>query len=197
MKRLLLSALLAVAGATAAHADCAQDFHTMIDAHLKAGRYHSESEITFQNKIMKTKVDVVVPTNFHVLEGPTGGKNETIITAEGAWDKLSDGKWVALSPDKHQMALKYFASGLSSGFADASNITCLGQQSIEGRTLTAFGLDRIVVIGTQPLHDHIVIYRGDDGLPAIVVADRDSGKAKSHAVQHITYDPGIVIQKPE
>lgn len=197
MKRILLSALITLSGAAAAHADCAQDFRAMMDAHFKAGRYHSESEIAFQNKTMKTKVDVVVPSSFHVLEGPTGGKNETIITADGAWDKLGDGKWTALSPEKHQMALKYFQSGLSSGFAGASNMTCLGQQDIEGRTLTAFSLDRVVVLGTQSLNDHIVIYRGDDGLPAIIVAERDSGKAKSHAVQHITYDPGIVIQKPE
>ena len=197
MKCVSLTALLAFFGATAAHADCAQDFRAMMDAHAKAGRYHSSAISTFQDKQVKMSVDVIVPSSFHVLEGPDGGKNETIVTADAGWDKIGDGKWTQMSPENHQKALKFFQSGLSSGFPDATNVACLGQQDIEGQKLTGFSFERVMAFGAQTFTDHIAIYKGSNNLPAILVGDRDTGKGKSHTVQHIEYDPGIEIKQPE
>ena len=198
-RALLVSAPIFLAVPTLASADCQADFKALMDAHLKAGPYHSSTVNTVGDKVSKIESDVVLPDRFHLKSGPDETYQESIFTETGAWNYVSKGTWSPISAPMAAKALAVFKTGLSGGFQNITGLVCLGEQPIEGKSLITYGFDNPIASMTsgKSVNYHIKLFEGANHLPAIITADTLVGTLHVTATQHITYDPSITVSPPK
>ncbi len=187
-----LSVLFLLLTAAAARADCAADFAAAMEAHKNAGPYHTETQMTIDDATRVLISDVILPDKVHIIKDAT--EHEYLITANGAWTRL-DGEWARITDKKRDEILNGKAYSLASGFKAAQNVQCLGPQSIEGKTLTAFGFE---MVNAEQNNRHIreMVYLDDKGVPAILTSEFAFDTHKVRTLSHVTHDAAITIEAP-
>ncbi len=192
LKFLLITTSTLCLCATMAHADCAAEIKAMMDAHLKAGAYHTQIDMDMGALKRKTEVDVILPSSFHMKSDQT----ESIVLANGAWMKAGD-EWKAMPAAMSGLISSSIKNNMDTSKMNLSNVQCLGAQQMEGQTYTAYTFDSSAeVMGTKAT-SHITTYKNSNGLPAIMMIEGEAMGHKSKTTQHITYDPNIKISPPQ
>ncbi len=184
------TALLSCAGL--AHADCTAEIKAMMDAHLKAGPYHTSIDMQLGTITRKTETEVILPNSFHMKSD----QMESIILKDGAWMKTG-GKWTAMPAGMSQMVSKNMGSFMDTSKMNLQNVQCLGAQQVEGQNYTGYTFDSSAEIQGVKATSHITIYKNGNGLPAVMLIDGEAMGRKSKTVQHITYDPNLKIEPPK
>ncbi len=192
MKHSIITILALGLGAAAAHADCAAELQAVMDGHLKAGPYHVTMDQTMAGKTRKMEIDAILPSSFH-MKSP---EMETIMLKQGTWMKMG-GKWMAMPGAMSGMVSGAIATGMEKGMANIKNLQCLGPQSVEGKTYTTYDFDSSGEAMGIKATSHVTLYKGDNGLPAIMIVEGEAMGHKSKTVQHMTYDPAITISPPQ
>ena len=192
MKFLLIATTTLCFCATSARADCTAEIKAMMDAHLKAGAYHSQIDMDMGAIKRKTEVDVILPSSFHMKSE----QMEAIVLANGAWMKAG-GKWMAMPAGVSGQITSGIKNNMDTSKMNLSNVQCLGMQRMEGQSYTAYSFDSSAeVMGTKAT-SHITTYKNSNGLPAIMMIEGEAMGHKSKTMQHITYDPNITISPPK
>jgi hypothetical protein len=192
MKKFIFVAATMIAIATAANADCAAELQAIMQSHATAGPYHVTMEQTTADKTRKIEADVILPSSFH-MKMP---EMETIMLKQGTWMKMG-GKWQVMPGVASGALAKAVSTGMEKGMANVKNLQCLGTQSVEGKTYKAYDFDSSGEAMGIKATSHITLYRGDNGLPAIMIVEGEAMGHKSKTVQHVTYDPAITISPPQ
>jgi hypothetical protein len=192
MKKFIFVAATLLSSATSANADCAAELQAIMQGHATAGPYHVTMDQTMADKTRKIEADVILPSSFH-MKMP---EMETIMLKQGTWMKM-DGKWRAMPGAMSGAVAKAVSTGMEKGMANVKNLQCLGPQSVEGKTYTTYDFDSSGEAMGVKATSHVTLYKGDNGLPAIMIIDGEAMGHKSKTVQHITYDPSITISPPQ
>lgn len=200
MKISCLSVLLLLGGTSIARADCQADFNALMEAHLKAGPYHTSTRTTTGDTVHEFESDIVLPLRYHIKSGEHETiMGESIFTENGAWSKIGNGGWVQIPEATAAEAVKSFKRGLSGGLKSMRNLSCLGAQPMEGKSYNAYGfdIDAYQVISRSYVASQGKLFSGENNLPAILKIESTSTVGTSNTVQHIRYDPSIKIDPPK
>ena len=192
LKFLLIATSTLCLPATVAHADCTAEIKAMMDAHLKAGAYHTRIDMDMGAIKRKTEVDVILPSSFHMKSD----QMESIVLANGAWMKVG-GKWTAMPAAVSGQISSSIKDNMDTSKMNLSNVQCLGAQQMEGQTYTAYSFDSSAEVMSTKATSHITTYKNSNGLPAIMMIEGEAMGHKSKTMQHITYDPNIKISPPQ
>ena len=191
LKLLLITTTTVCLCVTVAHADCTAEIKAMMDAHLKAGAYHSQMDMDMGASKRKTEADVILPSSFHMKSD----QMESIVLANGAWMKMG-GKWTAMPAAVSGQITSNIKNNMDTSKMNLANVQCLGPQQMEGQTYTAYSFDSSAEVMGKKATSHITTYKNASGLPAIMIVEGEMMGHKSKMVQHITYDPNITISPP-
>ena len=176
---------------TPAHADCLAEIQGIMQNHMKAGPYHIAMESDMGGAKRMMEIDAIMPSSFH-MKAPN---MEFIMLKEGVWMNTA-GKWMNMPAAMSGMMEQNIKTGIASGMKAISNVQCEGAQPIEGQTLNKYEMDSSGQAMGINVVSHITMYASDKGLPQIMMVDGEAMGHKTHAVQHITYDPSITITPP-
>ena len=192
LKFLLVTTSTLCLSATVAYADCTDEIKAMMDAHLKAGSYHTQIDMDMGAFKRKTEVDVILPSSFHMKSD----QMESIVLANGAWMKMG-GKWKAMPAAMSGQISSSIKNNMDTSKMNLSNVQCLGAQQLEGQTYTAYSFDSSAEVMGMKATSHITTYKNSNGLPAIMMIEGEAMGHKSKTMQHITYDSNIKISPPQ
>ncbi|MDE2384600.1 MAG: hypothetical protein KGO53_08275 [Alphaproteobacteria bacterium] len=188
----MMTAVALLLGTAAAKADCAAELQAMMQGHLQAGPYHVAMESSAAGKTHTMEIDVILPSSFH-MKSP---EMESVMMKQGSWMKMG-GKWMAMPGNMSAMVTSSIKTGMENTMAGITNLQCLGAQQVEGKSYTAYSYDSSGAAVGMPTSSHVTVYKGDNGLPAILIVDGQAMGVKSKTTQHITYDPAITITAPQ
>ena len=196
MKYLPIAALAMFGLSAPLQAECLDEIKAMMKAHLAAGPYHVDMDQTSDAGNHKVEADVILPSSFRFKSPPVEG----VMLKEGTWMKIN-GNWMQLpaaaSAQMTGTISNAIKSGMDGNLANLKNVQCLGPQSIEGKTLSAYSFDASGEAMGIKATSHITAYKDDQGRPAVMIVEGEAMGHKSKTVQHITYDPSITITPPK
>jgi hypothetical protein len=183
--------LTLLAATTPAKADCLADLKDVMDSHMKAGRYHVSMTMNMGNKTMKNEADVILPSSFHMKSD----KMEAIMLKSGTWMKMG-GKWMAM-PQMSGMIQGMVSQGMAQGMKNVKNLQCLGSQTYQGAQFNTFSFDSWGEASGIKSSSHIMMYADDNNRPIWMEIDGKAMGKTNKTIQHITFDPNIIINPPK
>lgn len=192
MKFYLCLAAVLAASSVAAHADCKSDLEAIMQAHLKAGPYHTTMEMTAGGNTRKIETDVILPSSFH-MKMP---EMETIMLKQGTWMKMG-GKWQSMPAAMSAMSGNMMQDAMAQGMKGASNFQCGTMADFDGKSRPLYEFDTAATVMGTKVSSHIKLFMGDNNLPAGMIVSGSAMGVQSVTTQHITYDPSITINPPQ
>ncbi len=176
----------------AAQADCKSDLEAIMQAHLKAGPYHTSMEMVAGGNTRKVETDVILPSSFH-MKMP---EMETIMLKQGTWMKMG-GKWQAMPAAMSAMSGNMMQDAMAQGMKGASNFQCGSMADFDGKSRPLYEFDTAATVMGTKVTSHIKLFKGDNNLPAGMIVSGSAMGVQSVTTQHITYDPSITINPPQ
>ncbi len=192
MKFLLCLAAALAASSVAAHADCKSELEAIMQAHLKAGPYHTSMEMVANGKTRKIEADVILPSSFH-MRMP---EMETIMVKQGTWMKMN-GKWMAMPAAMSAMTGNMMQDAMAQGMKGASNFTCGTTAEFDGQSHPLYEFDTSASAMGVKATSHVKLFDGANNLPAGMIIEGSAMGVQSVTTQHIKYDPSITINPPQ
>ena len=190
MKLLILLAA-ALATASAAKADCRSELEAIMQAHVKAGPYHTSVDMMMNGKHHKIDSDVILPNAVHMVV--TGA--EIIMIKDDTWVK-KNGHWLKLPAAAAGAIGAKMEDALARGLKGASNFTCGGNGDFEAKSYPVYGFDSSSDVNGIAAKSHITLFRGENGLPVGMKMEGSAMGKPLNTTQKITYDPSITIAPP-
>jgi len=163
-----------------------------MQAHLKAGPYHTSMEMVSGGKTRKIESDVILPSSFH-MKMP---QMETIMLKQGTWMKRGT-KWMAMPAAMSAMTGNMMQDAMSKGLTGASNFQCDSQDNFDGQSYPVYQFDTSSAVMGTKVKSHVTLFKGANGLPVGIIVDGTAMGVHSVTTQHITYDPSITISPPQ
>lgn len=195
MKPITLAVLVCIGMAAPAHADCTGDVKTMMAAQFTSGPYHMSVDQTSDAGSKRSEADIVPPASFHMIS-----PMEDVLLPAGAWMK-KDGTWTQLPVTEagvlRDQIWESAKAGLGANTDNIFKVECLGPQTIENQTLSAYSFDSVAMSNAGPAVGHIMAYADPKGRPVIMLIDAQAGARKVRMIEHLTYDPAIKIEPPK
>ena len=192
LKLAFLAAALTVASTAAAHADCKSDLESIMQAHLKAGPYHTSMDMVSGGKTRKIETDVILPSSFH-MKMP---EMETIMLKQGTWMKMG-GTWKAMPAAMSAMTGNMVQDAMAHGLKNASNFKCGSSAEFDGQSYPLYEFDSSGEAMGIKATSHIRLFKGSNNLPVGMIVEGEAMGVKSMTTQHIKYDPAITINPPQ
>lgn len=192
MKLILLAAALTVASAAVAQADCKSDIEAVMQAHLKAGPYHTSMEMVSGGKTRKIETDVILPSSFH-MKMP---EMETIMLKQGTWMKMG-GSWKAMPAAMSAATGNMIQDAMAQGLKNAANFKCGSTAEFDGQSYPLYEFDSSGAAMGIKATSHIKMFKGANNLPVGMIVEGEAMGVKSVTTQHIKYDPAISINPPQ
>ncbi len=192
MKSLTITAALSVFAASSAFADCKSDLESIMQAHLKAGPYHTTMEMTAGTKTRKIETDVILPSSFH-MKMP---EMETIMLKQGTWMKMG-GAWRSMPASMSGMTGNIIQDAMAKGMSGASNFKCGTSANFDGQSYPLYEFDASATAMGVKATSHVKLFKGANNLPVGLVVEGDAMGVHSVTTQHIKYDPSITINPPQ
>ena len=192
MKFFLCFAAVLTAFSAAAQADCKSELDAMMQAHLKAGPYHTSMEMVSGGKSRKIEADVILPSSFH-MRMP---EMETIMVKQGTWMKMN-GKWMAMPAAMSAMSGNMMQDAMAQGMKGASNFKCGTTAEFDGQPYPLYEFDTAASVMGVTASSHVKLFEGANKLPAGMIIEGSAMGVHSVTTQHIKYDPAITINPPQ
>ena len=174
-----------------ARADCKADLEAVIANTKTAGPYHQVTTITSGATTMNMQGNVILPDQFDI----TMPQGRMIMSKKGTWMQR-DGKWMKMPDAMRKMVGNQVGMAGTQSMKNVTNLKCLGNQTYDGASYTAFDFDSSATVMGIASTSHATMYVSD-GKPAVVIVDGQAMGRKSHTVQKITYDPSLKITEPK
>jgi hypothetical protein len=191
LKRVCLAAALA-ACSTTAYADCKSDLDSIMQAHLKAGPYHTSMDMVAGGKTRTIETDVILPSSFH-MKMP---EMETIMLKQGTWMKMG-GKWQAMPAAMSAISGNMIQDAMAQGMKGATNFQCGSSAEFDGQSYPLYEFDASAEAMGVKASSHVKLFKGPNGLPVGLIVEGAAMGVKSVTTQHIKYDPSITINPPQ
>ena len=180
------------ASSVAAQADCKSELEAIMQAHLKAGPYHTSMEMVANGKTRKIEADVILPSSFH-MRMP---EMETIMVKQGTWMKMN-GKWMAMPAAMSAMSGNMMQDAMAQGMKGASNFACGTTAEFDGQSHALYEFDTSATVMGVKATSHVKLFDGPNNLPAGMIIEGSAMGVHSVTTQHIKYDPSITISPPQ
>jgi len=192
LKLVFFATALTVALTAVAHADCKSDLESIMQAHLKAGPYHTKMEMVAGGKTRTIETDVILPSSFH-MKMP---EMETIMLKQGTWMKMG-GTWKAMPAAMSAISGNMIQDAMAQGMKGASNFQCGTSAEFDGQSYPLYEFDSAASAMGIKATSHIKLFKGPNGLPVGMIVAGEALGVKSLTTQHIKYDPAITINPPQ
>ena len=163
-----------------------------MQAHLKAGPYHTRMEMVSGGKTRNIETDVILPSSFH-MKMP---EMETIMLKQGTWMKMG-GKWQAMPAAMSAMTGNMMQDAMAQGMKNASNFKCGTSAEFDGQSYPLYEFDSAAEAMGIKATSHIKLFKGANNLPVGMIVEGEAMGVKSVTTQHIKYDPAITINPPQ
>jgi hypothetical protein len=192
LKFIPLAAAASLVFAVQAKADCKSDIEAIMQAHLKAGPYHTSMDMVANGKTRKVETDVILPSSFHVKMP----EMETIMLKQGTWMKMGS-TWKAMPAAMSAMTGNMMQDAMAQGLKNASNFKCGSTADFDGQSYPVYEFDTSGEAMGIKATSHIQMFKGPNNLPVGMIVAGEAMGVKSVTTQHIKYDPAITINPPQ
>lgn len=186
-----LAAALA-ATSVAARADCKSELETIMQAHMKAGPYHTSMDMVAGGKTRKIEADVILPSSFY-MQMP---EMETIMVKQGTWMKVN-GKWVAMPAAMSAVSGNMVQDAMAQGLKGASNFKCGTTAEFDGQSYPLYEFDTSATVMGITATSRVKLFKGENNLPVGMIIEGTAMGVRSVTTQRIKYDPSITISPPQ
>jgi len=177
---------------TAAYADCAGEFNSLMNRMYAAGPYRIEYFVTRSATTDQGVIEVMPPDRLSIM----AEQFQAIIVGDTWWTRFGSSWVVTPGQDKMITALQSEVQRRQQA-EDVRNLSC-GQQTMGDQTFATFEYDfteRLLDVDTDA---HIMSYVDtSNGLATLQKIETDALGVKSSSVHRITFDPSISISAPE
>ena len=163
-----------------------------MQAHMKAGPYHTSMDMVAGGKTRKVETDVILPSSFHIKMP----EMESIMLPQGTWMKMG-GKWQAMPAAMSAMTGNMLQDAMAQGLKNASNFKCGSSADFDGQSYPLYEFDASATAMGVKATSHIKLFKGPNNLPAGIIVEGEAMGMHSLTTQHIKYDPAITIKPPQ
>jgi hypothetical protein len=192
LKHILLATAVTLISVTAAHADCKSEIQSIMEAHMKAGPYHTKMEMVAGGKTRNIETDVILPSSFHVKMP----EMESIMLKQGTWMKMG-ATWQAMPAALSAMTGNMAQDAMAQGMKNSANFKCGTSAEFDGQSYPLYEFDSSAAVMGVKATSHIKLFKGANDLPVGMIVEGEAMGVKSVTTQHIKYDPSIKINPPQ
>lgn len=159
---------------------------------MKAKSYHSVVQTKTVQAMAETEVKYIAPNKFHIINKMPNMKSEMIAIGNDSYNRINDGKWTKVPPDKSFNVEEMRGKMTEGAIASMKDFEFVGKETLDGKDTFVYKFNS----DYNGQSSSKIWISADSGLPLKVDTDGSYNGTKLQMSIIYDYDKEIKIEAP-